>query len=86
MNITDVRIKKVTSQEGKVKAFASITFDDAFVVHGLKVIDGKNGYFVAMPRRDVGNGEFKDIAHPINNQMRENIQSAVLEAFNKSQD
>jgi len=85
MKITDVRIRKVSSQEGKVRAFASVTFDEAFVVHGLKVIDGKSGYFVAMPRRDVGNGEFKDIAHPINNQMRDEIQSAVLEAFNKAQ-
>ena len=64
MNITDVRLRKV-GEEGKLKAIASVTFDDEFVVHDIKVIDGQNGLFIAMPSRKIGNGEFRDVAHPL---------------------
>ncbi len=80
MEITDVRVKKVES-EGKLKAYVSVTFDEQFVVHNLKVIDGKNGMFVAMPSRKTNSGEFKDVAHPINSKFREFLQNAILEAY-----
>lgn len=82
MNITEVRVRKVNG-DGKLKAFASITIDNAFVVHDLKVIEGKKGYFVAMPSRKTTNGEFKDTAHPIVTETREKIQAAVLNEFDK---
>lgn len=80
MNITDVRVKKV-GNEGKLKAYVSVTFDDSFVVHNLKVINGQSGIFVAMPSRKTNSGEFKDVAHPINSAFREVLQKAVLEAY-----
>ncbi len=79
MNITDVRVRRVNG--GKVKAYASVTFDDEFVVHNIKVLDGRNGLYVAMPSRKVGD-EFKDVAHPITQQFREKLQSAVIDAYN----
>ena len=82
MNITDVRVKKV-GNEGKLKAYVSETFDDSFVVHNLKVINGQSGIFVAMPSRKTTSGEFKDVAHPINSAFREILQRAVLEAYNR---
>ena len=82
MKITDVRIKKV-GNEGKLRAYVSVTFDDSFVVHNLKVIDGQSGIFVAMPSRKTTSGEFKDVAHPINSAFREILQKAVLEEYNK---
>ncbi len=85
MTITDVRIRKV-SAEGKMKAIVSVTFDNEFVVHDIKVIDGQNGLFIAMPSRKTPDGEFKDIAHPINSDTRNTIQSAILEAYNKLSD
>jgi stage V sporulation protein G len=85
MNITDVRVKKV-GNEGKLKAYVSVTFDDSFVVHNLKVINGQNGIFVAMPSRKTTSGEFKDVAHPINSAFRERLQRAVLEAYNRETD
>ena len=85
MNITDVRIRKVTD-EGKMKAIVSITFDNEFVVHDIKIIDGQNGLFIAMPSRKIVNGEFKDIAHPINSTTREKIQQAVLDEYAKTAD
>jgi stage V sporulation protein G len=81
LNITDVRIRKVQS-EGKMRAVASITFDDEFVVHDVRVIEGQNGLFVAMPSRKTPEGEFRDVAHPITSAARELIQDAVLKAFN----
>jgi stage V sporulation protein G len=85
MKITDVRIKKV-GNEGKLRAYVSVTFDDSFVVHNLKVIDGQSGIFVAMPSRKTTSGEFKDVAHPINSAFREVLQKAVLEEYNKETD
>ncbi len=80
MEVTDVRLRRVNT-EGKMKAIASVTFDDEFVVHDVRVIDGNNGMFVAMPSKRTADGEFRDIAHPINSQTREKIQVAVLEAY-----
>ncbi|SKA95389.1 stage V sporulation protein G [Caloramator quimbayensis] len=82
MQITDVRVRKITN-EGKMKAIVSVTFDNAFVVHDIKVIDGQNGLFIAMPSRKTPDGEFKDIAHPINTETREAIQSAILAEYEK---
>ncbi|WP_073026385.1 septation regulator SpoVG [Lutispora thermophila] len=85
MNITDVRIRKV-NVEGKMKAVVSVTFDNEFVVHDIKVIEGQEGLFIAMPSRKTPDGEFKDIAHPINSATREKIQSAILEEYEKVKD
>lgn len=82
MNITDVRVKRV-GNEGKLKAYVSVTFDASFVVHNLKVINGQSGIFVAMPSRKTTSGEFKDVAHPINSTFREILQKAVLDAYNQ---
>ena len=83
MQITDVRIRKITS-EGKMKAIISVTFDNEFVVHDIKVIQGQEGLFIAMPSRKTPDGEFKDIAHPINTEAREKIQTAILDAYEKA--
>ena len=82
MNITDVRIRKITT-EGKMKAIVSITFNEEFVIHDIKVIEGQNGLFIAMPSRKTPDGEFKDIAHPINSTTRETIQKAILDEYEK---
>ena len=82
MNITDVRIRKITP-EGKMKAIVSITFNEEFVIHDIKVIEGQNGLFIAMPSRKTPDGEFKDIAHPINSTTREKIQKAILDEYEK---
>lgn len=79
MEITEVRI--TLRNEDKLKAFASITFDDCFVVRGLKVINGSQGYFVSMPSRRRKDGTYQDLAHPINNDMRKDIEDRVLDAF-----
>lgn len=80
MEITDVRVKKFNG-ENRLKAIAAITIDDCFVVHELRVIDGKEGLFVAMPSRKMPNGEFKDVAHPINQETRKKIETIVIEAY-----
>ena len=80
MQITDVRIRKI-SKEGKMKAIVSITLDGEFVVHDIKVIEGEKGLFIAMPSRRAGDGEYRDIAHPINSQTREMIQNILLERY-----
>ena len=80
MQITDVRLRKVNS-ENRMKAVASVTFDNEFVIHDIKVIESQNGLFIAMPSRKTPNGEFKDIAHPINAETREKVQKAILEAY-----
>ena len=82
MNITDVRIRKI-SAEGKMKAIVSVTFENQFVVHDIKVIEGQNGLFIAMPSRKTPDGEFKDIAHPINTETREQIQKAIFDEYEK---
>jgi stage V sporulation protein G len=80
VKITDVRLRKVTT-EGRMKAIASITFDSEFVVHDIRIIDGNNGMFVAMPSKKTPDGEFRDIAHPISSTTRQKIQDAVLQAY-----
>lgn len=80
MQITDVRIRKV-EKEGKMKAVVSITIDEEFVVHDIKVIDGEKGLFIAMPRRKAADGEYRDIAHPINSDTRNKIQQIILEKY-----
>jgi stage V sporulation protein G len=82
MEITDIRIKRVES-DNKLKAYVTITFDNCFVVHNLKIIMGQFGRFVAMPSRKTRDGEFKDIAHPINSDFRRRIQARILEEFDK---
>ena len=77
MQVTDVRIRKVAA-EGKMKAIVSVTFDDEFVVHDIKIIEGQNGLFIAMPSRKMGEGDFRDIAHPINSATRNKIQDAIF--------
>lgn len=82
MEITDVRIRKV-SDEGKMKAIVSITFDDEFVVHDVKIIEGQNGLFVAMPSRKMGEGDFRDIAHPLLSETRNKIKDAIFAEYEK---
>ena len=82
MQITDVRIRKIAT-DGKMKAIVSVTFDHEFVVHDIKIIEGQNGLFIAMPSRKTPDGEFKDIAHPINTDTREKIQASILETYEK---
>ena len=85
MQITDVRVRKVT-KEGKMKAIVSITIDDEFVIHDIKVIDGEKGLFIAMPSKKSIDGEFRDIAHPINSGTRDRIQKQILEAYEAVKD
>ena len=83
MQITDVRVRKIT-KEGKMKAIVSITLDNEFVVHDIKVIEGEKGMFIAMPSKKAADGEQREIAHPINSGTRENIQKIILEAYEKA--
>ena len=83
MKITDVWVRKIT-KEGKLRAIVSITLDNEFVVHDIKVIEGEKGLFIAMPSKKSAEGEFRDIAHPINSSTRENIQSVILEKYQES--
>lgn len=83
MQITDVRVRKIT-KEGKMKAIVSITLDNEFVVHDIKVIDGEKGLFIAMPSKKSADGEHRDIAHPINSDTRTRLQDTILAAYEKS--
>ncbi len=83
MNITDVRVRRV-AKEGKMKAVVSITIDDEFVVHDIKVIDGEKGLFIAMPSRKAADGEYRDIAHPINSSTRNALQELILRKYEES--
>lgn len=80
MEITDIRVRKI-NKDGKMKAVVSVTFDNEFVVHDIKVIEGDKGRFIAMPSRKTLDGEFRDIAHPINSETRDRIQNQVLEKY-----
>ena len=82
MNITDVRIRKI-NDESKMKAVVSITFDDDFVVHDIKIIEGQNGLFIAMPSRKMGEGDFRDIAHPLVSETRNKIRDAIFAEYDK---
>lgn len=83
MQITDVRVRKIT-KEGKMKAVVSITLDDEFVVHDIKVIEGEKGMFIAMPSKKAADGEHRDIAHPISSSARERIQRTILESYQRA--
>lgn len=83
LDITDVRVRKIT-KEGKLKAVASITIDGEFVVHDIKVIEGDKGLFIAMPSRKGADGEYKDIAHPINSDTRERLQEIILKGYEEA--
>ena len=83
MNITDVRVRKV-AKEGKMKAVVSITIDEEFVVHDIKVIEGEKGLFIAMPSRKATDGEYRDIAHPINSSTRDKIHTIILEKYQEA--
>ena len=80
MQITDIRIRRI-SKEGKMKAVVSITFDNAFVVHDIKIIEGEKGLFISMPSRKAADGEYRDIAHPINSETRDIVQTMVLKKY-----
>jgi len=82
MEITDIRIRQVGT-EGKLKAYVTVTFDDCFVVHNVKIIEGKNGAFIAMPSRKTKKGEYKDVAHPINSDFRGMLQTKILEEYDR---
>lgn len=83
MQITDVRIRKV-EKEGKMKAVVSITIDEEFVIHDIKIIEGEKGLFIAMPSRKAADGEYRDIAHPINSDTRDRIQKLILEKYQET--
>lgn len=85
MEITDIRVRKVTG-EGKLKGYVTVTFDQCFVVHNVKVIDGEHGFFIAMPSRRTKAGEFKDVAHPITPEFRQKLQEAILKRYNEVPD
>ncbi|MCD2138326.1 septation regulator SpoVG [Salinicoccus halitifaciens] len=86
MQITDVRLRKVNNQDTRMKALVSITFDDAFVIHDLRVIEGNNGLFVAMPSKRTPDGEFRDIAHPIHSDMRQHVQEEIMRVYDETED
>lgn len=81
MKITDIRVRMVKKDDSKLRAVASVTFDDCFVVHDIKIIEGSEGCFIAMPSRKANDGEYKDIAHPLNTETRETIINSVLGAY-----
>ena len=83
MQVTDVRVRMV-SKDSKMKAVVSVTFDEIFVVHDIKVIEGEKGLFIAMPSRRSGDGEYRDIAHPINSEMRDKLQKEILEKYEEA--
>ena len=83
MTITDVRVRKI-AKDGKMKAIVSVTFDNEFVVHDIKVIEGEKGLFIAMPSRKTADGEYRDIAHPINSDTRQQMQEMILDEYEKA--
>ena len=84
MNITDVRVRLIKRDDSKFRSVASIIIDDCFVIHDIKIIEGAEGNFIAMPSRKTPDGEYKDIAHPINTETRELIKDRILEAYDKT--
>lgn len=81
MQVTELRIRKV-EDEGKLKAYVTVTFDNSFVVHNVKIIEGQNGLFIAMPSRKTANGEYKDVAHPISPEFRNELQDKIIGEYN----
>ena len=84
MNISEVRVRLVKKEEGKLKAVASVTIDNCFVIHDVKVLEGNEDFFIAMPSKKTPDGEYKDIVHPINTETREMLKKAVLDEFEKA--
>jgi len=84
VEISEVRVRKV-QQSGKLKAYVTVTFDDQFVVHNIKIIEGQEGNFIAMPSRQLSNGEFKDIVHPITSSFREKLQNSIMKAYEEAE-
>ena len=85
MQVTDIRVRGV-EKEGKMKAVVSITIDDEFVIHDIKVVEGEKGLFIAMPSRKLANGEYSDVAHPINSETRKMFEDAIIEEYNNTED
>ncbi|CEO87274.1 septation regulator SpoVG [Syntrophaceticus schinkii] len=85
MQVTEVRIRKVNQDGSRMKAVCSVTFDNEFVVHDIKIVEGERGLFIAMPSRKTPAGEFRDIAHPINSDTRKTIQEAILNAYQEAE-
>ncbi|MBR5251002.1 MAG: septation regulator SpoVG [Clostridia bacterium] len=85
MRFTDVRIRKVEKEDNKLRAIASVTIEECFVVHDIKIIEGTEGLFIAMPSRKTKEGEYKDIAHPINSDTRKELSDIVLKAYNEAE-
>ena len=83
MNISDVRVRLIKKEDSKLKAVASITIDECFVIHDIKVLEGDKGVFVSMPSRKTPDGQYKDVAHPLNTETRESVSAAVLKAYEK---
>ncbi len=84
MNITDVRIRLVKKEDSKLKAVASITIDDAFAIHDIKIVEGSDGCFIAMPSRKTAEGEYRDMAHPINAEARNALINVIMDAYTKA--
>ncbi len=84
MQVTDVKIRRLQDDTKTLKAYASIVIDDSLAIHDIKIIEGGNGYFIKMPSKKDKNGEFKDIVHPINNELRNTMSNAILDQFNKT--
>ena len=84
MNITDIRVRKVSSEGSKMRAIVSVTFDDCFVIHDIKVIEGQDKFFIAMPSRKTADGVFKDIAHPITSEMRSEMENKILAKYEEA--
>lgn len=84
MNISEVRVRLVKKDEGKLKAVASVTIDDCFVVHDVKILEGQDDFFIAMPSKKTPDGEYKDIVHPLNTETREMLKKVVLDEFEKA--
>lgn len=85
MEITDVRVRKL-SDEGKLRSIVSVTLDNCFVIHDIKLIEGQNGLFIAMPSRKVAEGKYRDIVHPINSEMRQELQEQILKAYEEAKE
>ena len=85
MRFTDVRIRKVEKEDNKLRAIASVTIEECFVIHDIKIIEGTEGLFIAMPSRKTKEGEYKDMAHPINSDTRKELSDIVLKAYNEAE-
>ncbi len=86
MKITSVSVRKITKENSRLRGIASVLLDDAFAVHDIRIIEGDNGLFIAMPSRKTATGEYKDVCHPIKTEIREEFTNAVLDEYNKTDD